>query len=40
MTIRRIEQGKPLTVHSAFLIAGDMNVAVIDLWPPAARAAA
>lgn len=40
MTIRRIEQGKPLTVRSAFLIAADMKVAVTELWPPATRAAA
>lgn len=34
MTIRRIEQGKRMTVRTAFLIAKDMGLPVIDLWPP------
>lgn len=37
MTVRRIEEGKPLTVRTAFLIAADMQVAVTDLWSPSGR---
>lgn len=37
MTVRRIENGKPLTVRTAFLIAEDMHVPVVELWPPPSR---
>ena len=37
MTIRRAERGRSITVRTAFLIAKDMGVAVVDLWPVSAR---
>lgn len=40
MTIRRVETGKRMTVRTAFVIAKDMGLAVVDLWPPTTRTAA
>lgn len=36
MTVRRIEDGYPLRVRTAFLIAQELEVDVIHLWPPPA----
>lgn len=33
MTIRRLEAGKSITVRTAFLVANDMGIAVLNLWP-------
>lgn len=39
-TVRRIEDGKPLRVRTAFLIAKELGLPVIELWPPRRAVAA